>query len=287
MALLLRSFLTHCAARFRTLNPLTSTSQLVILASFINSSYRCGVYSVHELLDLSSPFSCRQLRSFNLAPRYNHSTNSSRPQQTVIMKLRSGYSTEWLSKINTIDLYGLNGWCFQVFLTCPLLINAQFPLEFALNWVRPGQEGDGSRDDYIPDDKSIQDWIDNPRPCLLRLGELSLYAEFKKWYKEVMWDDYTVLGGWDYSIQMYYAVTMPDAMQVVRATMKIRQQLSDEQLKRFLNEVYLPVMIERISLSDQYYSGGGNGPIIKQSGFVWWTIFTSWDKSCDHRLRRQ
>lgn len=76
--------------------------------------------------------------------------------------------------------------------------------------MRLGQEEDRSRDDYIPNDKSIQDWIDNPRPCPLRLGELSLYAEFKKWYEEVLWDDYTVLGGWNYSIQMYYAETMPE-----------------------------------------------------------------------------
>ena len=246
--------------------------------------HKC-LHKLHDLTRLG--LVVVKLRSFNLTHRYNYSPNSSRPHQTVIMKLRSGYSTEWLSKINTIDLYGLNGWCVQVFMTCPLLINALFPAEFALNWVRPGQDGDGSRDDYIPDGKSIQDWIDNPRPCRLRMGEQSLYAEFKKWYEEVMWDDYTVLGGWDYSIQMYYAVTMPDAMQVVRATMKIRQQLSDEQLKRFLNEVHFLVMIKRNSLSDHYYSGGGNGPIMKQSEFVWWTIFTSWEKSCDHRLQRQ
>ena len=74
-------------------------------------------------------------------------------------------------------------------------------------------------------------------PAFKNWGQI-LYDGFKKWYEDILWDEYTS-AGYDGAVGTYYTLTMSYAILVVRPAMRIRKLLTDELLKRFLNEVYL------------------------------------------------
>lgn len=87
--------------------------------------------------------------------------------------------------------------------------------------------------------ESDKDWVNNIRPTLVRAGEDGLFMEFECWAEDIRRESFIVNdrelryagGSWG---------TAPDldgATDVVRASMKIRKLLDDDQIVRFNDEV--------------------------------------------------
>lgn len=118
---------------------------------------------------------------------------------------------------------------------CPGL-SARFPA-YVLNWL--ATQSSYYTELETPDGKSDKDWVNNIRPTLVRAGEDGLFMEFECWAEDIRRESFIVNdrelryagGSWG---------TAPDldgATDVVRASMKIRKLLDDDQIVRFNDEV--------------------------------------------------
>lgn len=130
--------------------------------------------------------------------------------------------------------YKQEDWCVQLF--THLGLSSRFPADVVAALSSP--EPFDYEEDKTPDGTTSQDWINNPRPSLLRNGEEYFFERFSSWFEGMR------IGFiYEYDFQFPWSADgtwhphVSDRKFLIDISLKIRGDLSHEQMSRFVHEV--------------------------------------------------